>query len=35
VRDWLADPGGRPLLLDAKVTRRQGSWWLQEAFKGH
>jgi acetolactate synthase I/II/III large subunit len=31
---WLAGPRDRPLLLDAKVTAR-GSWWLEEAFRGH
>jgi acetolactate synthase-1/2/3 large subunit len=35
VRDWLAGPGGRPLLIDAKVTSAHGSWWLEEAFRGH
>jgi thiamine pyrophosphate-dependent acetolactate synthase large subunit-like protein len=35
VRDWLAGPRGRPLLIDAKVTSERGSWWLEEAFRGH
>jgi len=35
VRDWLAGPRDRPLLLDAKVTQDQPSWWLAEAFRGH
>jgi thiamine pyrophosphate-dependent acetolactate synthase large subunit-like protein len=35
VRDWLAGPRGRPLLIDAKVTSSRGSWWLEEAFRGH
>jgi thiamine pyrophosphate-dependent acetolactate synthase large subunit-like protein len=35
VRDWLAGDRGRPLLLDAKVVANEGSWWLQEAFRGH
>jgi acetolactate synthase-1/2/3 large subunit len=35
VRDWLAGPRGRPLLIDAKVTSAHGSWWLEEAFRGH
>jgi thiamine pyrophosphate-dependent acetolactate synthase large subunit-like protein len=35
VRDWLAGDRGRPLLLDAKVVAAEGSWWLQEAFRGH
>ncbi|WP_222263145.1 thiamine pyrophosphate-binding protein [Modestobacter marinus] len=33
--DWLAGPRTRPLLIDAKVTRREPSWWLEEAFRGH
>ncbi len=32
---WLAGPRDRPILLDAKVTRRRGAWWLEEAFRGH
>jgi len=35
VRDWLAGPRDRPLLLDAKVRADAPSWWLAEAFKGH
>jgi len=35
VRDWLAGSRERPLLVDAKVTRAHGSWWLEEAFRGH
>jgi acetolactate synthase I/II/III large subunit len=35
VRDWLAAPRERPLLIDAKVTSAHGSWWLEEAFRGH
>jgi len=35
VRDWLAGPRERPLLIDAKVTSARGSWWLEEAFRGH
>jgi thiamine pyrophosphate-dependent acetolactate synthase large subunit-like protein len=35
VRDWLAGPPERPLLIDAKVTSARGSWWLEEAFRGH
>jgi thiamine pyrophosphate-dependent acetolactate synthase large subunit-like protein len=34
VQAWLADRSA-PLLLDAKVTSDQGSWWLEEAFRGH
>ena len=35
VRAWLAGPRERPLVIDAKVTGRRGSWWLEEAFRGH
>jgi acetolactate synthase-1/2/3 large subunit len=35
VRDWVAGPRERPLLIDAKVTSSRGSWWLEEAFRGH
>ena len=35
VRDWLDGPRRRPLLIDAKVTSARGSWWLEEAFRGH
>jgi thiamine pyrophosphate-dependent acetolactate synthase large subunit-like protein len=35
VRSWLAGPRERPLLIDAKVTSSRGSWWLEEAFRGH
>jgi acetolactate synthase I/II/III large subunit len=35
VRDWLAGPRDRPLVIDAKVTADRGSWWLEEAFRGH
>ena len=35
VGDWLAGPRERPLLIDAKVTSSRGSWWLEEAFRGH
>jgi acetolactate synthase-1/2/3 large subunit len=35
VRDWLAGPRARPLVIDAKVVSRQPSWWLEEAFRGH
>jgi thiamine pyrophosphate-dependent acetolactate synthase large subunit-like protein len=32
---WLAGPRTSPLLIDAKVTRDEPSWWLEEAFRGH
>jgi thiamine pyrophosphate-dependent acetolactate synthase large subunit-like protein len=35
VRDWLAGPRTEPLLVDAKITSERGSWWLEEAFRGH
>jgi thiamine pyrophosphate-dependent acetolactate synthase large subunit-like protein len=35
VRDGLAGPRSAPLVIDAKVTSHRGSWWLEEAFRGH
>ncbi|MEU9187551.1 thiamine pyrophosphate-binding protein [Streptomyces sp. NPDC048484] len=35
VEDWVAGPRSAPLLIDAKVTRDRGAWWLEEAFRGH
>ena len=35
LRDWLSGPRDRAILIDAKVTRDRGSWWLEEAFRGH
>jgi thiamine pyrophosphate-dependent acetolactate synthase large subunit-like protein len=35
VREWLAGPRDRPLVIDAKVSSGSGSWWLEEAFRGH
>jgi acetolactate synthase I/II/III large subunit len=35
VRGWLTGPRERPLLIDAKVISSRGSWWLEEAFRGH
>ncbi|NEK87474.1 thiamine pyrophosphate-binding protein [Blastococcus saxobsidens] len=35
VAAWLAGPRSAPLLVDAKVTRTEPSWWLEEAFRGH
>jgi acetolactate synthase-1/2/3 large subunit len=35
VRDWVNGRRERPLLIDAKVTSGRGSWWLEEAFRGH
>jgi acetolactate synthase-1/2/3 large subunit len=31
---WLADPRGL-FVVDAKVASARGSWWLEEAFRGH
>jgi acetolactate synthase I/II/III large subunit len=35
VADWLAGDRDRPLVIDAKVVANRGSWWLEEAFRGH
>ncbi|MET7730037.1 thiamine pyrophosphate-binding protein [Streptomyces sp. NPDC005402] len=35
VKDWVAGPRSAPLLIDAKVVRDRGAWWLEEAFRGH
>ncbi len=35
VQAWLDGKRNRPLLIDAKVTSDRGSWWLEEAFRGH
>jgi len=35
VRSWLDGPRSRPLVVDAKITSGHGSWWLEEAFRGH
>ncbi|MET7878341.1 thiamine pyrophosphate-binding protein [Micromonospora profundi] len=35
VRQWLAGRRTRPLVVDAKVCGSRGSWWLEEAFRGH
>ncbi len=35
LQDWLAGPRDKPFLIDAKVTSEHGSWWLEEAFRGH
>jgi acetolactate synthase I/II/III large subunit len=35
VRRWLDGDRHAPLLVDAKVTGDAGSWWLEEAFRGH
>lgn len=35
VERWLAGDRGTPLLIDAKVTRTEPAWWLEEAFRSH
>jgi acetolactate synthase I/II/III large subunit len=35
VRAWLDGERNSPLLIDAKVTRDEPAWWLEEAFRGH
>lgn len=35
VRGWLATGPERPMLVHAKVTTGEASWWLEEAFRGH
>jgi acetolactate synthase-1/2/3 large subunit len=35
VRSWLAGPRATPLVIDAKVSSDNGSWWPAEAFRGH
>jgi thiamine pyrophosphate-dependent acetolactate synthase large subunit-like protein len=35
VRSWVAEGPTGPMLLHARVTRDEASWWLEEAFRGH
>ncbi|MFR9804785.1 thiamine pyrophosphate-binding protein [Pseudonocardia sp. RS010] len=35
VEEWLAGPRDRALLVHATIASDGGSWWLQEAFRGH
>jgi thiamine pyrophosphate-dependent acetolactate synthase large subunit-like protein len=35
VAAWVDGPRSAPLLIHAKVTQGQPSWWLEEAFRGH
>jgi len=35
VADWVAGDRSSPLLIDAHVVSDRGSWWLEEAFRGH
>jgi acetolactate synthase I/II/III large subunit len=32
---WLVGSRDRPVVIDAKITSEHGSWWLEEAFRGH
>jgi thiamine pyrophosphate-dependent acetolactate synthase large subunit-like protein len=34
-RAWLDGPRDTALVIDAKVWSSRGSWWLEEAFRGH
>ncbi|HWM38692.1 MAG TPA: thiamine pyrophosphate-binding protein [Streptomyces sp.] len=33
--DWVKGARDTPLLIDAKITSTEGSWWLAEAFRRH
>jgi acetolactate synthase-1/2/3 large subunit len=35
VAKWVDGSRDRPLVVDAKVVSERGSWWLEEAFRGH
>jgi thiamine pyrophosphate-dependent acetolactate synthase large subunit-like protein len=35
VRAWVDGDRSRPLLVHARVASPRGSWWLEEAFRGH
>ncbi|MGC5583839.1 thiamine pyrophosphate-binding protein [Ornithinimicrobium sp. W1665] len=35
VREWVAGGPSGPMLVHAKVTQDEASWWLEEAFRGH
>jgi acetolactate synthase I/II/III large subunit len=35
VKRWLDGSRDRALVIDAKVAAPRGSWWLEEAFRGH
>lgn len=35
VSDWVAGARQVPLVIDAKVSAGEPSWWLEEAFRGH
>ena len=33
--EWVHGSRSRPVVVDAKIASRHGSWWLEEAFRGH
>ena len=35
VREWVAGDRSHAMLVDAHVVADRGSWWLEEAFRGH
>jgi thiamine pyrophosphate-dependent acetolactate synthase large subunit-like protein len=35
VASWVAGDRARPLMVHARVTADEPSWWLEEAFRGH
>jgi acetolactate synthase I/II/III large subunit len=35
VKAWVAGSRDRPLLVHGRVASPRGSWWLEEAFRGH
>jgi acetolactate synthase I/II/III large subunit len=35
VKNWLDGPRDKPIVIHARVTADHGSWWLEEAFRGH
>ena len=35
VSDWLGGSRTTPLVVDVKIASAHGSWWLEEAFRGH
>jgi hypothetical protein len=35
LRAWLDGRPEAPMVIDAKITSEHGSWWLEEAFRGH
>jgi len=35
VAEWVAGSRDRPLMVHARVASPRGSWWLEEAFRGH